>query len=474
MSPRIFLIAAACCLASAVAAQSTLPEPSLSPLPAAPESAEGSAATPYPRGLAPSRRSPPPPAHDAADVISAPNGRHHAAEYRFDIEPPWGEARFERFLASYRKPDGLKRLERALDRAEPYLDWIKERIAAYDLPAELAWLPVIESDYHPWAVSKSGAVGLWQFMLNSIAGYDMRVDEWVDERRDFMKATDGALRKLAYNHAQLGDWYLALAAYNAGLGAVQRAIVAAGTRDYFELCARGFLKSETADYVPKLMAAAVMLSYPGRSGLEPRWNGVQAWETVSLDKPVDLALLAEAAGVPLARLREGNAELAYSVSPPDRSWNLKVPAEFAEPVRSALARSELQLMRFHLYTVRSGDTLSALSRHYDASVALILRFNPGLRPEALRIGARVVIPALKDVAPYVPPDAPRDDRPFDGTHVVSSGETLWALARIYDVRPETLAERNGMALDAIIREGQSLKVPILDSGAAFKRLGGSP
>lgn len=417
---------------------------------------------PPPRGLAPVRTLP-----GSAVAPELPAGRNHAAEFRFDIEPPWGEARFERFMASYRKADGLKRLERALDRAEPYLDWIRERVAAHGLPAELAWLPVVESDYHPWAVSKSGAVGLWQFMANSIAGYDMRVDEWVDERRDFMKATEGALRKLAYNREQLGDWYLALAAYNAGLGAVQRAIAAAGTRDYFELSARGFLKPETADYVPKFLAAAVTLSYPGRAGLAPRWKPVRDWETIRLDKPVDLVLLAEAAGVPLARLREGNAELSWSVSPPDRSWNLKVPAEFAEAVRTALSRPELQLMRFHLYTVRSGDTLSALSRHYDVSVALILRFNPGLRPELMRIGTKVVIPALKDVAPYVPPDAPRDDRPFDGTHVVAKGETLWALALRYAVRPETLAERNGMALDAVLREGQALKVPILESGTPY-------
>jgi len=456
----VLLLFLALGLAAGLEAQAGLPgagttETASLPPPAAPE-------PPPPRGLAPSRSLPPLPGS-----VPVPAGRNHAAEHRFDIEPPWGEARFERFLASYRKADGLKRLERALDRAEPYLDWIKERVAAHGLPAELAWLPVVESDYHPWAVSRSGAVGLWQFMTNSIAGYDMRVDEWVDERRDFMKATEGALRKLAYNREQLGDWYLALAAYNAGLGAVQRAIAAAGTRDYFELSERGFLKAETADYVPKLMAAAVMLSYPGRSRLEPRWDPVREWVTVPLEKPVDLVLLAEAAEVPVARLREGNAELAWSVSPPDRKWNLKVPAEFADSVRAALSRPELQLMRFHLYAVRSGDTLSALSRHYDVSVALILRFNPGLRPEAMRIGTKVVIPALKDVAPYVPPDAPRDDRPFDGTHVVARGETLWALALRYEVRPETLAERNGMALDAVIREGQALKVPILDSGTPF-------
>ncbi len=456
----VLLLFLALGLAAGLEAQAGLPgagttETASLPPPAAPE-------PPPPRGLAPSRSLPPLPGS-----VPVPAGRNHAAEHRFDIEPPWGEARFERFLASYRKADGLKRLERALDRAEPILDWIKERVSAHGLPAELAWLPVVESDYHPWAVSRSGAVGLWQFMTNSIAGYDMRVDEWVDERRDFMKATEGALRKLAYNREQLGDWYLALAAYNAGLGAVQRAIAAAGTRDYFELSERGFLKAETADYVPKLMAAAVMLSYPGRSGLEPRWDPVREWVTVPLEKPVDLVLLAEAAGVPVARLREGNAELAWSVSPPDRKWNLKVPAEYADSVRAALSRPELQLMRFHLYAVRSGDTLSALSRHYDVSVALILRFNPGLRPEAMRIGTKVVIPALKDVAPYVPPDAPRDDRPFDGTHVVARGETLWALALRYEVRPETLAERNGMALDAVIREGQALKVPILDSGTPF-------
>ena len=121
----------------------------------------------------------------------------HAANASYGMPMPWGEEHFEAIRKEYQSPDGRKWLAAIMDRAKPFLPYIEERIRYYGLPDELAFLPVIESEFSPRDVSRSGAAGLWQFMRNSIGGYGMKIDDWVDERRDFMKSTDGAMRKLA-------------------------------------------------------------------------------------------------------------------------------------------------------------------------------------------------------------------------------------------------------------------------------------
>jgi membrane-bound lytic murein transglycosylase D len=374
---------------------------------------------------------------------------------------PWENERFRKFREVYLSPGGRKWLETVAARSSPYASYVYERIRWYRLPEELFFLPVIESEWSPRAVSRSGAAGLWQFMRNSIAGYDMRVDEWVDERRDFMKSTDAALRKLRTNYESLGSWELALAAYNAGLGAVSRAASAGGTRDYWELSARGLLSPEAVNYVPKFLAAVSVLGRAGRHGLAVPEAALETWERVDLDRPVDLALLSEASGVALAVLRTGNPELRYDVTPPEDRYALKVPARDVPAVREVLARPGFQALRYYQHRIRSGDTLSALARHYEVSVPLILRLNPGVRPETLRIGSTLVIPALKEKAPYAPV-YPSESLDFSGAYVVAKGDTLWSISLRYGLQPEVLAERNGLDISSIIREGMTLKVPKME------------
>jgi membrane-bound lytic murein transglycosylase D len=280
---------------------------------------------------------------------------------------PWGEESFEAFRAAYLGEDARRWLAAVMSRAGPYLPYIYDRIRLYGLPEELAFLPVVESEFSPRAVSKSGAAGLWQFMKNSVAGYGMRIDDWVDERRDFMKSSDGALRKLADNFATFGDWELALAAYNAGAGAVGRAVAAARrtgapSTDYWELRRRGLLSAENAAYVPKFLAIASILRYPARSGLDLAWEASAALDTIAPGRPIDLALLSKRAGIDAAVLREANPELRHGVTPPEPGYLLKVPASAAEAARAAIADASAELLRYSLHSVRSGDTLSAIAR----------------------------------------------------------------------------------------------------------------
>ena len=387
--------------------------------------------------------------------------KHHGGDERYTLELPYGEPQFERFRAAYLSPGGRKWIEAVRERSLAYSSYIRGRIAFYGIPEELFFLPFIESEYSPKAVSRSGAAGLWQFMRNSVDGYDIRIDDWIDERKDFMKSTDAALRKLRYNHDRFGDWLLAIAAYNCGAGAMERAVKAGGSRDYWILRERGALPPETAAYIPKFLAVVSVAMHAGRNGLEMSWTPSVQWVRISLDRPVDISMLASAAGVPLDTMRAGNPELRYGVTPPEGRYAVKVPADAEGNVREALASRE-RLMNVYMHLVRSGDTVSAISRHYEVPVAMVARLNPGLDPDRIRIGQTIVVPAFKDKKPYVSEQATGDELSFSGSHRVIKGDTLWSLSLRYGVQPEVLAARNGMNLASVLREGMSLLVPILE------------
>ena len=364
------------------------------------------------------------------------------------------------YIRQYSSPGGLSWLSAVMERAGPYLAFIRKEIADRNLPEELIYLPVIESGYLATAVSKSGAAGLWQFMRNSIAPFDIKVNDWVDERRDFWKSTQAALRKLEENYRYFGNWPLALAAYNAGLGAMDRIVKQGGSRDYWVLSQKNLLKTETAHYVPKLLAVAHILSNQRRYGVKPLWPANPRWEQVAVKRSAELRLLGEEAGADTEELFRANRELLYNITPPEQSYFLKVSKKDAEKVAAVLARDDVQLIRYYIHTIRSGDTLLALALHYGIKVEQIVASNPGIQERFLKIGGRLLIPALKEAGPYERPAPARESLNFDGTHLVKKGETLWSIALAYDVDPEVLAEANGMGLTDILREGRSIKTPI--------------
>jgi membrane-bound lytic murein transglycosylase D len=362
----------------------------------------------------------------------------------------------QRYLEQYSAAAGLAWLRGVMERASPYLGFIREEIKKRGLPPELLYLPVIESGYVSTAKSKSGAAGLWQFMQNSIAPFDMRVDDWVDERMDFWKSTQGALRKLEENYDILGDWPLALAAYNTGLGGINQVIRQTGCRDYWELSRRKALRTETIHYVPKLLAVARILSEARKYGLES-WQESTEWTRVPVSRTVDLNLLAGETGIDPVLLGRGNGELLINISPPVSSYLLKVPVEHAERVEAALS-GDTELIRHYYHTIRYGDTLSALALHYGVTVALIEGANPGIKSRALQIGSRLKIPALKEGEPPALRQSPEES--FGGSYVVKKGDTLWSIALVYGTDLVDLARANDMDLNGILREGRTLNVPI--------------
>jgi len=363
------------------------------------------------------------------------------------------------YIDLYSSPGGIDNLNAILERGKIYLPFIREEIRRRNLPPELAYLPVVESNFLITARSKSGAVGLWQFMLNSISPFDMRVTDQIDERRDFIKSTTGALAKLEDNYRTLGNWHLALAAYNSGLGEVTRIVRRTGIRDYWELSRRNEFRQETAHYVPKLAAVAFILSQPERYGII--LPDLFEWTSVTLRRQVSLDLLAGETGIDRELLRNLNAQLLHGISPAG-SYNLRVPLSQLDSVTGVLERGDISLLRYYYHVVRQGDTLWSLSRHYGATLDMIEQHNSGITNRYLKIGETIVIPAIADVAPAPAPARPAVTAVFNGTHLVARGETFWSLGRRYGVDPQTLAEANGMLMDQILHEGRTLKVPIIE------------
>jgi len=374
------------------------------------------------------------------------------------------------YIEKYSSAGGISWINSIIKNGSVYLPYIRDEIERRGLPPELAYLPFIESGYLSTARSKSGATGLWQFMMNSIAPFGIKVNDLLDERRDFRKSTVAALQKLTENYRTLGDWHLALAAYNAGLGAVGRTVKRTNIRDYWLLCSKREFKQETIHYVPKFLAVSYILSRPRQFGLD-YWPETIEWTTIKPGKQVSLDIIARETGMDRNLLHRLNPELLYNITPADKNYELKIPPAHTETVTGLLEREDAVLLRYYRYQIQYGDTLSALSRHYGVSVDMIEQYNPGIANRYLKIGEAVIIPAFKDIAPYtgtpytgaVNTSAQgQGSGDFKGSHIVGKGDTLWSLAIRYHVDPQVLAGENNMELNQILSIGKVLKVPIIE------------
>ena len=366
----------------------------------------------------------------------------------------------EKFIITYTSEEKLAYIQRAINRAAPFRAHIQQLLKEKNLPKELIYLPLVESAYRVDAVSRSGAVGMWQFMMNSIDPYDIEVNEWRDDRRDFWRSTEGALEKLKYNYEKTGNWDLALAAYNCGLNGLRRTISSTGINDYWQLAEKNLLPFETTRYLPKFLAISIICSYGGRYGLQSGWNEDTSWHRIELERSVDLKMIASEIGIDYKLLSLGNAELIYHVTPPaDSGYKLKIPSSFADSLNRILEESDSAFMEFYKYNIKTGDTLSEISEYYRVPLSLIYRYNEGISPRYLRTGQTVIIPALFPVEPY----RSNEDLniSFDNTYIVQKGDSLWSISGRYEITPELLASRNRLSIDGTLNIGMKLSVPYI-------------
>ena len=296
-------------------------------------------------------------------------------------------------------------LGRMMGRAPRYFPLFEAALDRHDLPLELKYLPVLESGLNPLARSGAGATGLWQFMYNTARSQDLEINSWVDERRDPVAATEAACRFLKRLHEIYdGDWHLALAAYNAGPGNVNKAIRRSGSRDFWTV--RRFLPRETAKYVPSIIALAYLFAHPVEAGLVPSDPMIPAFglDTVMVQRNVRFDQVAQVTGRSVAELAQLNPQYRKEVVPGaiGGGWPLVLPVEavgpFIERMPEALAWEPHRTpeVKFEpevtVYRVRNGDVLGTIARRHGVSVRDLRQWN-GLRGDMIRVGQKLYIHA---------------------------------------------------------------------------------
>ncbi len=355
-----------------------------------------------------------------------------------------------------RHPEYLSRLQ---PRVETWLPWVCAQVRERGLPAELCLLPIIESALDPFAFSPGGAAGLWQFIPATAKRYGLRMDWWVDERRDPLAATAAALDYLETLHARFGDWTLAVAAYNCGEGRVERALRRAGAdADFFAL----ELPRETAAYVPRLLAFAAVVDDPQAHGVALPFDDVPAFaqHTVAVDTggQIDVALAAEAIGIGVDEVYALNPGLNQWATHPAGPHRLLVPADRADQAQRALAAiAPDERVAWIRHQIRPNETLGGLALTYGTDVATLRRVN-GLDGSRIRAGDHLMIPKASRVASAYP--TPGRARASRGTEViVERGDSLWSIAQRYGVSTQTLMRSNHIGPNDVLRVGQKIVVP---------------
>lgn len=306
----------------------------------------------------------------------------------------------QKYRDYYLSEKSVKRLSAMLENGEQYRLYVREKLKERGMPSVLEYLPVVESSYTTNAKSKSGAVGLWQFMANSTKPFLVRND-FVDERLDPWKSTDAALAKLTENFNMFHDWPLAIAAYNCGAGAMARALAKNPGKDFWYLAEHKQLRSQTAEYVPKLLAVAdaaenaayYAVSIPSAKDekgdpVNPRAGFFDYAETKGA---ISVRRLAHELKIDEDMLLSLNSALFRGITPPESSWRIRVPEGMALSARDAIAA--IEPYRFQTrYTVLEGDSLWSIAKRFGTTVDALCGANNVQRNAVLRIGKILYIP----------------------------------------------------------------------------------
>lgn len=306
----------------------------------------------------------------------------------------------QKYRDYYLSEKSVKWLSSVLENGEQYRLYVREKLKERGMPSVLEYLPVVESGYTTNARSRSGAVGLWQFMANSTKPFLVRND-FVDERLDPWKSTDAALAKLTENFNMFHDWPLAIAAYNCGAGAMARALAKNPGKDFWYLAEHKQLRSQTAEYVPKLLAVAdaaenaayyaVALPSAKDEKGEPVNPRAGRFDYAETKGAISVKRLAHELKIDEDTLSSLNSALFRGITPPSSSWRIRVPEGMARSAQDAIAA--IEPYRFQTrYTVREGDSLWSIARRFGTTVDALSDANNVKSNAVLRIGKVLYIP----------------------------------------------------------------------------------
>jgi peptidoglycan lytic transglycosylase D len=359
----------------------------------------------------------------------------------------------------YFKTRGRDVFQRWIDRSARYIPMMKDIFREKNLPEDLVYVAMIESGFNPYAVSWCKAVGAWQFMPATGKLYGLKIDWWIDERKDPIKSTQAAAEHLKDLHNLFGSWPLALASYNAGAGKVQRAVLRTRSDDFWDLKASRFIKPETKNYIPKYMAATIIAKNPEGYGFTAGSREPLKYDEVTLEESTDLRLIARCAECTYEEIKELNPELKRWVTPPhsDR-YVLRIPPGKKDVFLANFAVvSPEQRIKWERYEVKKGETLASLAKKYNTTAEAIRDAN-GLRKNRLSPGKHILIPVDMNGtadADYLNPG--QDVRQQEILYRVRRGETLIRIARKHHISVADIREWN-KGIGSSVRAGQKIKL----------------
>ncbi len=365
---------------------------------------------------------------------------------------------------SYFSNRGRGTFERAFARSGRYRELMLPILKQEGVPQDLIYLAQAESGFHPLAVSRVGARGIWQFMASRARGYGLSHNMWVDDRQDPVKSTRAAARHLKDLYNQFGDWYLAMAAYNSGPGTVQAAVKRTGYADFWELYRRNVLPKETRNYVPIILAVTLMTKNLSQYGFEDvSMDEPLAFDTVTINYPVDLRLVADCVGATPDQLQELNPSLLRRSTPREGSFELHLPPGTKAQYQTAIATVPPDMRLWWRYRqVQPGDTLSSLARTYRVTAKSILAANH-IDNDELATGEKVVIP----LAPGKHPVSDATYARRITRYRVRKGDTIESVAENFGISAQMLRRWNGLPKNTDSLHGRkvlALHLPVTPSG----------
>lgn len=372
-------------------------------------------------------------------------------------------------------------LEEGMRRGSRYLAMIQGVFRAEGLPLDLGYIPLIESAFNPNALSRAKAKGLWQFMRGTALENGLKSDWYIDERSDPEKATVAAAAYLKTLRDQFsGDWCLALASYNAGPGRVVKALSRARTDDFWRIPqTKRYLPRETREYVPMILAAIVIARNPAQYGFAFEPQPLTAYEEVNLPGPVDLRRMAEWLGVPIDEIQALNPELRRWTTPVRyQDYPIKVPVGTGDLLRARLEQApEAEWSALQWHTVKRGESLASIARKLGVKTADLAEANYLSTRTAVKAGQELIVPRapspLLAAGADTPPAqavaaraaaarAPDPGQPAQSrtriTYRVKRGDTLSAIARLFNTDVASLKAWNSSIRGSQIRAGDRLVV----------------
>ncbi len=357
---------------------------------------------------------------------------------------------------SFKKNYKTKHFFKAMDDAYIFIPSIKSILAQYDIPEEFLYLAMAESNFHNTAYSKKRAAGLWQFMPRTAKLYGLRIDEYVDERRDPIKSTKAAAKYLSYLHKRFGKWYLAAIAYNCGGGRLNKAIKRAKSDDLKKLLdpKKRYLPRESRLYIRKILALALLANdeqFLLDSEYEYLLNRANAYSltTVKLPSGESLRRVSKQVGIPLKELKKLNRHLKYEFIPPyKKGYEIYIPyiklADFKQKYQPNSVKNI-----YMVYRVKKGDNLSKIGKKYGVSYKVIMDFNH-LKTSRLKLKQKLIIPIEKNS---------KRKKVYAGRHyyMVKKGDTLESISKRYKVSVRNLQRQNNIH-GSFIKVGDRLKI----------------